>query len=103
MSFPISYVRVPWIPGRGYGTGGGLQGYLPEVVTRQAITAVFGQPDCGSEDGKVSVQWCVRFGGEVIATIYDWKGGDRWHIGGKGALAVELIGRVLGVVAERAR
>lgn len=76
--------------------GTGFRGRLPETLTVRDIEKVFGRHVGPSGDGKVTYQWRLRLEGEVVATIYDWRG-RRWHVGGRGPLAVVLVARALGV------
>jgi len=79
--------------------GTGLQGYLPSDVSASALSGFFGRPDKGSDDGKVSRQWAFRFAGSGIATVYDWKGGRGFNIGGNSKLAVAAVYAALGLEA----
>lgn len=63
------------------------------------LTELFGPPrrDPG-DDGKVSMEWRVDFGGEEVR-VYDWKGsvvqGRGWHIGACSAETSELFALAL--------
>lgn len=84
-------------------TGGtSLQGYMN--ATFDELIEEFGAPtyDEPSGDGKVDVEWCLRFDDGTLATIYNWKDYDggarcksgesyRWHIGGKSFNAVSHV------------
>lgn len=86
-------------------SGTSLKGYVS--ATYNQLVNFLGQPtfDEGSGDGKVQVEWIVKFkdnyGGVNLFTIYDWKHYDRnhidnpnimvsWHVGGKSP-AYDLI------------
>ena len=82
--------------------GTSLQGYMN--ATFDELFEEFGAPtyDEPSGDGKVDVEWCLRFDDGTLATIYNWKDYDngercksgesyRWHIGGKSFDAVCLV------------
>jgi len=88
-----------------YKHGGSLAGYLPEGFSCKAVSAVFGEPTNRADDGngKVTLEWRILFAGEVFAAIYDWKGGNRFHIGGRSELAVRLVSEALGVPCEVVR
>lgn len=93
-------MRIERIRG-GYGRfseGSSLQGHLPADVSIPALTAVFGRPEHRDNDGngKVTREWRILFGGEVFASIYDYKG-RRWSIGGRSPLAVRLVFEALGL------
>jgi len=79
--------------------GTSLQGYIN--ATFDELFEELGAPtyDEPSGDGKVDVEWCLRFEDGTLATIYNWKDYDngvkcksgglyRWHIGGKSFNAV---------------
>jgi hypothetical protein len=92
--------------------GGSLQGYIWNV-TRAELETVFGKPTFDeaveefSGDGKLTVEWCLRFEDGTDATIYDWKRYELgtpglheridWNIGGNKVRAVELVAAELGV------
>ena len=55
-------------------------------------------------DGKVRVEWDLKFHDGEVATIYDWKEYDRrpedvtdWHIGGR---SFEVVQRVYDILRE---
>jgi hypothetical protein len=88
--------------------GTSLMGYTGKL-TRAEIESVFGKPwesDGDSGDGKVTVEWILRFEDGTIATIYDWKryemGTPRanelydWHIGGENQNAISRVMEALG-------
>ena len=91
---------------------GSGQGYIFDV-TRAEIEAVFGQPTFDEEveefsgDGKITVEWSLRFEDGTYATIYDWKRYELgtpamdertdWNIGGNSPRALELVAEMLGV------
>jgi hypothetical protein len=95
--------------------GGSLMGYIFDV-TRAEIETVFGEPTFDeavepfSGDGKLTVEWCLRFEDGTEATIYDWKRYDlgtpamdertTWNIGGDEFRAVELVAKLLGVAPK---
>lgn len=80
-----------------------LQGKVEAPYTK--LLATFGEPSKFSEaegDGKVSIEWSLRFADGTPATIYDWKNysspealieanHSNWHIGGTTRRAVELV------------
>jgi hypothetical protein len=92
--------------------GGSLMGYVWNV-TRAELETVFGKPTFDesveefSGDGKITVEWCLRFEDGTEATIYDWKRYELgtpalhermdWNIGGNEFRAVELVAAELGV------
>jgi|LakMenE18May11ns_1017448.scaffolds.fasta_scaffold9650611_2 hypothetical protein len=92
--------------------GGSLQGYIFDI-TRAEIEKVFGKPTFDeavepfSGDGKLTVEWCIRFADGTDATIYDWKRYELgtpamdertdWNIGGNKFRGVELVAKLLGV------
>ena len=53
-----------------------LQGYIE--TTRAELVNAFGKPNSYAEGDKVTLEWCLDFGGGVIATVYDWK---RYELG----------------------
>lgn len=53
-----------------------LQGYIE--TTRAELVNAFGEPNSYEEGDKVTLEWCLDFGGGVLATIYDWK---RYELG----------------------
>lgn len=91
---------------------GSGQGYIWDV-TRAEIEKVFGKPTFDeavepfSGDGKITVEWSLKFADGTYASIYDWKRYDlgtpemneriEWNIGGDSFRAVELIAAELGV------
>jgi hypothetical protein len=97
--------------------GGSLMGYIFDV-TREEIEKVFGKPTFDeavepfSGDGKLTVEWALRFDDGTDATIYDWKRYDMgtpamneritWNIGGNKFRAVELVAQLLGVSPKSA-
>lgn len=82
--------------------GTSLRGYIR--ATRAEIEKVFGAPTYTetSGDDKVTTEWVIDFGNEVIATIYDWKRYEQgapemdelcvWNIGGRSQDALIVIG-----------
>ena len=82
--------------------GTSLRGYIR--ATRAEIENVFGAPTMAHDDttDKVTTEWVVDFGDEVIATIYDWKRYEQgvpemderivWHIGGRNQDALIVVG-----------
>jgi hypothetical protein len=92
--------------------GGSGMGYIWNV-TRAELETVFGKPTFDeavepfSGDGKLTVEWCLRFEDGTEATIYDWKRYELgtpamnertdWNIGGDSFRAVELVAAELGV------
>ena len=70
-----------------------LQGKVNTSYNR--LVEVFGKPTgFASDDGKVQVEWAVKFDDGTLATIYDWKEDTNpsdvteWHIGGFSQAAV---------------
>lgn len=68
-------------------TGTCLQGTINTSYDR--LVELFGQPIQMEEtDGKVQVEWAIKFTDGTLATIYDWKEEKRassvteWHVGG---------------------
>ena len=64
-----------------------LQGTINTSYDR--LVELFGEPTRGeSGDGKVQVEWAVKFNDGTLATIYDWKEDKtasavtEWHVGG---------------------
>ena len=64
-----------------------LQGTINTSYDR--LVELFGQPIQMEEtDGKVQVEWAIKFTDETLATIYDWKEDKtasavtEWHVGG---------------------
>ena len=56
-------------------------------------------------DGKVRVEWDLKFNDGEVATIYDWKEYDRrpedvtdWHIGGR---SFEVVQRVYDILQHK--
>lgn len=92
--------------------GGSGQGYIFNV-TRAEIEAVFGKPTFDeavepfSGDGKVTVEWSLRFEDGTYATIYDWKRYELgtpamderidWNIGGDSRRSLQIVAEMLGV------
>jgi hypothetical protein len=82
--------------------GTSLRGYIR--ATRNEIEQVFGAPTytVTSGDDKVTTEWVLDFGNEVVATIYDWKRYEQgapemderivWNIGGRSHDALIVIG-----------
>ena len=88
------------------GSGTSLMGMVCTSYDR--LVEVFGEPtyDEPSGDGKVDVEWNLRFVDGTEATIYNWKdydGGLRcrtsekyeWHIGGRSTRAERLVKELL--------
>mgnify|MGYP000554292960 CR=1 FL=1 len=68
-------------------TGTCLQGTINTSYDR--LVELFGQPIQMEEtDGKVQVEWAIKFTDGTLATIYDWKEDKtasavtEWHVGG---------------------
>ena len=63
-----------------------LQGTINTSYDR--LVELFGQPTQVEADGKVQVEWAMKFTDGTLATIYDWKenqvpeGVTEWHVGG---------------------
>lgn len=87
-----------------------LRGHLRVPFSR--LVEVFGEPE-SFPDPKVSFFWRIEFGGQVVATIYDWKISsrwapgyptpdqlrasdfDRWNVGGNSRYALSLVREAL--------
>lgn len=77
-----------------------LQGYT-QATTRAELVALFGEPTFYEIGDKVTLEWCLDFGGGIIATIYDWKRYEegtpaldeemKYNIGGNSPLSVEKV------------
>ena len=67
-------------------TGTCLQGTINTSYDR--LVELFGEPTQLEADGKVQVEWVMKFTDGTLATIYDWKenqvpeGVTEWHVGG---------------------
>jgi hypothetical protein len=67
-------------------TGTCLQGKINTSYDR--LVELFGKPTQLEADGKVQVEWVMKFTDGTLATIYDWKenqipeGVTEWHVGG---------------------
>ncbi len=75
-------------------SGTSLRGYFKspwsfEETTARLITAS-GQPAKSSDGYKTSVEFSGTFNGQVF-TLYDYKGGDAFHIGGHHELDVTAL------------
>jgi len=92
-----------------YGTH--LQGYL--TATRSEIESKIGAPTFGEDDfgdGKVTTEWVIDFGNEIVSTIYDWKRYDdgapemderiEWNVGGHTSDVLPAIESTLGVITR---
>tara|TARA_X000001316_G_C895171_1_gene15432 strand:- start:200 stop:511 length:312 start_codon:yes stop_codon:yes gene_type:complete len=85
--------------------GTSLQGTINTSYDR--LVELFGQPlQLEEGDGKVQVEWAVKFNDGTLATIYDWKEDKtasavtEWHIGGFSQAAVfNVIDEVISSVA----
>jgi len=76
---------------------GGLLGYLPETITVEQLTEVFGPPEQDTDPyGKTKHEWVLQFDDGTVAAIYDYKG-HRWHVGG---LKVQALNHVLATCRE---
>lgn len=90
--------------------GTSLRGYV--IATRAEIENVFGAPTMAHDDAsdKVTTEWVVDFGNEVVATIYDWKRYEmgvpemderiEWHIGGRTNEVLLPVERSLGIISR---
>ena len=68
-----------------------LQGYIQ--ATRTQLESVFGAPQDGGGEDKVTTCWDIKFADGSIACIYDWKRYEEgapaadevysWHIGAR--------------------
>ena len=65
------------------GAGTWLQGYVTTTLAR--LIEVFGEPQRGGGEDKVTVNWSMVFEDGTIATIYDWK---RYELGTPGLTEV---------------
>lgn len=80
-----------------------LQGYV--YATYAELVEAFGEPSHDGDGYKVDAEWELEQDGKVV-TIYNYKDGlnylgepegtpveniNRWHIGGKSAVVVELV------------
>lgn len=83
--------------------GKGLQGYV--TACKADMISIFGEPNIpASEDGKIMMEWAIKFADGTIATIYDWKNEGtlemaynkefEWNVGGN-AKAVAYVQQVL--------
>ena len=84
-------------------TGTSLQGYIN--ASYDELIEAFGEPTGDGDGFKVDVEWVLRFDGETIATIYNWKNGQNhegdagmdvedmtsWHVGGHSADALTAV------------
>ena len=67
-------------------TGTCLQGTINTSYDR--LVDLFGEPTQLEADGKVQVEWAIKFTDGTLATIYDWKeektvsAVTEWHVGG---------------------
>jgi len=96
------------VSGAGESSGTCLQGNI--VCSYSLIEDTFGPPEDlalfqGITDGKVDVEWVIKFEDDTIATIYNWKNGpmyrgpvgidpknnEDWHIGGHSPDAVSRV------------
>lgn len=63
-----------------------LQGTINTSYDR--LVELFGEPTQLEADGKVQVEWAMKFTDGTLATIYDWKEEKtaldvtEWHVGG---------------------
>jgi len=71
-----------------------LQGDIK--TTRASLEAVFGEPTFYEEGEKVTVLWGLKFEDGTLATIYDYKRGEK----GKPALNEEMLYNIGGLSAE---
>lgn len=72
------------------------------------IAAALGDPLRLNEaqgDGKIRIQWVIKFDDGQVATIYDWKEYNResedvtdWHIGGR---SFEVVQRVCDILQHK--
>lgn len=76
----------------------GLVGYI--MTDYKTLVKKLGKPHITCGD-KVTCEWQIIIENEVVATIYDWKeqktpkGMYKWHIGGNGVLAVNLVNKLV--------
>jgi len=71
-----------------------LQGNIK--TTRASLEAVFGEPTFYEEGEKVTVLWGLKFEDGTLATIYDYKRGEK----GKPALNEEMLYNIGGLSAD---
>lgn len=61
------------------------------------LCKIFGQPEKGTNDGKIQAQWELIVAGGAPVVIYDYKEDVEprnvlvWHIGGRSKDAVQLV------------
>lgn len=87
--------------------GGSRQGELDGFFYKD-IENVFGPPnyDQGSGDGKVQLEWEIKFDNGVRATIYDYKQYDYdaynevdyWSVGGNSASSAAEVYKAMGLI-----
>jgi hypothetical protein len=72
-------------------------------ISYDTLVEVFGEPTLGrSGDGKIQVEWCLKFEDGIVATIFDWKEYRKdyrqvttWRIAGHEEKALDRIQEVL--------
>jgi hypothetical protein len=76
--------------------GTSLRGYLHGDFKAQkiALKLASGQSGKCDGDGKVTIEFIGTCNGKVF-TLYDWKGGRMFHIGGNDDLNLTQLGRDL--------
>lgn len=106
LTIPLYYVMINhklrkgksmnFVTGQYNVNGTSLQGVIDTSYDR--LVSIFGKPmQFDDGDGKVQVEWNVKFTDGVVATIYDWKeeqqpeGVTEWHIGGHTKHALHYV------------
>ena len=86
--------------------GSSRQGELNGIYKKD-IEQIFGPPtwEEGSSDGKVQVEWVIKFPDGTIGTVYDYKqynidpdDVDHWSIGGSKGLAAYYVKKAMGLI-----
>ena len=91
----IIFERTLWPDAMGCGLVGKVE------TTYHDLVKAFGKPDAGTDDGKTTANWIIKFSCGTVATIYDWKEPETplasysWHVGGKNHAAVQLVAACL--------
>ena len=67
-----------------------FQAYLDPTGVRKLLDT-FGAPVVTDNFGKTTHEWAIEFPCGTVATVYDWKGGPHYHVGGKSAEALWLV------------
>ena len=83
--------------------GTSLQGYID--CSYEKLVEIFGEPTDDGDGYKADAEWVIRFEGEIVATIYNYKDGQNycgakgtpvenitnWHIGGHQEAALRCV------------